>query len=74
MGGEDFARFGRTDDKIPGMLFWLGAVNQQKYDAAQKPGAAPLPGLHSSGFAPDPDPTIAAGVKAMTVAALELLK
>jgi hippurate hydrolase len=74
MGGEDFARFGRTADKIPTMLFWLGAVSQAKYDASQKPGGAPLPSLHSSGFAPDPDPTIATGVKAMTAAAVDLLR
>ncbi|MDP3737917.1 MAG: amidohydrolase [Hyphomonadaceae bacterium] len=74
MGGEDFARFGRTPDRIPTMLIWLGAVSQAKYDASQKPGGAPLPSLHSSGFAPDPDPTIATGVKAMTAAAEDLLK
>ena len=74
MGGEDFSRFGRTADKIPVMLLWLGAVPQAKYDAAQKPGAKGLPALHSSEFAPDPDPTLAAGVKAMTVAAIDLLK
>jgi hippurate hydrolase len=74
MGGEDFARYGRTADKIPGMLFWLGAVSQEKIDASQKEGGAPLPALHSSGFAPDPDPTIATGVKTLTAAALEILK
>jgi hippurate hydrolase len=74
MGGEDFARFGRTDAKTPIMLFWLGAVSQAAYDAAQKPGGPPLPSLHSSAFAPDPDPTIATGVKAMTAAALDILK
>jgi hippurate hydrolase len=74
MGGEDFARFGRTPEKIPVMLFWLGAVSQEKYEAAQKPGGPPLPSLHSSTFAPDADPTIATGVKAMTAAAMDLLK
>ena len=73
MGGEDFARYGRTPEKIPVMLLWLGAVAQDKFDAAQKPGGKPLPALHSSEFAPDPDPTIAAGVRAMTAAARELL-
>ncbi|HVY89464.1 MAG TPA: amidohydrolase, partial [Hyphomonadaceae bacterium] len=72
--GEDFSRYGRTDDKIPEMLFWLGAVKQSTYEASLKPGAAPLPTLHSSTFQPDPDPTIAAGVKAMTAAVLDLLK
>ena len=74
MGGEDFARYGRTADKIPVMLLWLGAVKRDTYDAAQKPGAKGLPALHSSEFAPDPDPTLAAGVKAMTAAAIDLLK
>ena len=74
MGGEDFSRFARTADKIPIMLFWLGAVSQEKYEASQKPGGPALPSLHSSTFAPDPDPTIATGVKAMTAAALDLLR
>jgi hippurate hydrolase len=74
MGGEDFSRFGRTDDKIPVMLLWLGAVKQETYDASRQPGGKQLPSLHSSLFAPDPDPTIAAGVKAMTLSALNLLK
>ncbi len=74
MGGEDFARFGRTSDKIPIMLIWLGAVSQAKYEASRQPGGKPLPSLHSSEFTPDPDPTIATGVKAMTAAALDLLK
>jgi amidohydrolase len=74
MGGEDFARYGRTAEKIPVMLLWLGAVAKDKFDASRKPGGKPLPALHSSEFAPDPDPTIAAGVKAMTAAAKELLK
>ena len=74
MGGEDFSRFGRTPDKVPVMLLWLGAVSQAKYDASLLPGGAPLPSLHSSQFAPDPDPTLAVGVKAMTTLAMDLLK
>jgi hippurate hydrolase len=74
MGGDDFSRFGRTDDKIPVMLLWLGAVKQETYDASRHPGGKPLPSLHSSLFAPDPDPTIAVGVKAMTLSAMDLLK
>jgi hypothetical protein len=33
-----------------------------------------LPGLHSSRFAPLPEPTTRTGVEAMTVAVLELMK
>ena len=74
MGGEDFGFFGRTADKIPICIFWLGAVNRSRYQEAQKPGSPPLPSLHSSLFAPDPQPTIKTGVKAMTAAALTLLE
>lgn len=74
MAGEDFARYGRTVEDIPVMLLWLGAVNREAWEAAQKPGGKPLPSLHSSEYAPDPDPTLATGVKAMTTSALELLR
>ena len=73
MGGEDFGFFGRTTEKIPICIFWLGAVNRDRYLEAQKEGSQALPSLHSSLFAPDPEPTIKTGVKAMTAAALELL-
>ncbi|HRK68398.1 MAG TPA: M20/M25/M40 family metallo-hydrolase, partial [Hyphomonas sp.] len=72
MGGEDFGQFARTDEKIPGVIFWLGAVNPDKYAAAQIDGM-PLPSLPSPLFAPDADPTIATGVDAMTAAAKDLL-
>ncbi|HEV7690094.1 MAG TPA: M20/M25/M40 family metallo-hydrolase, partial [Hyphomonadaceae bacterium] len=74
MGGEDFSRYGRTADKIPGVLFWLGAVPKEKIEASQRENGPPLPALHSSGFAPDPDPTIAAGVKSLVSVAMEILK
>jgi amidohydrolase len=74
MGGEDFARFGREEPRIPILMFWVGAVPQAQWDAAQKPGGPPLPSLHNSGFAPDADTAIAAGVQAMTAAAIDLLQ
>jgi len=73
MAGEDFSRYGRLEPKIPTFLFWLGAVKQSTFYASLKPGGPALPAWHSSGFAPDPDPTLAAGVKAMVAAALEVL-
>jgi len=72
MGGEDFSRFGRTEDKIPSLIFWVGAVNREVYQKAEAAGAV-LPSLHSPFFAPDPEPTIKTATRAMTVAALELL-
>lgn len=68
MGGEDFGVFGRTPEKRPLCLFWLGTVDPQKVR-----GGADLPSLHSSRFAPLPEPTIKTGVKAMTAAVMGLL-
>ncbi len=72
MGGEDFSQFGRTLDKVPLTLFRLGAVDPAKVAESQRTGV-PLPSLHSSRFAPVPEPTIKTGVTAMTAAALDLL-
>lgn len=73
MGGEDFARYGRTDDKIPVFMFRLGVVEASQYEAAQR-GEINLPSLHSSKLAPDPEPSIKGGVTAMTAAVLHLLE
>ena len=70
MGGEDFAEYGRAG--VPATLVWVGAVEPKKYEA-WKAGGPSLPSLHSSGFAPDREPTIRTGVKTVTLAALELL-
>jgi hippurate hydrolase len=73
MGGEDFARYGRTEERIRGVLLWLGTVNAAQYQATQASGEA-LPGLHSSRFAPDAGPTIATGVRAMRAVLLDLFR
>ncbi|MEL7452903.1 MAG: amidohydrolase [Pseudomonadota bacterium] len=69
MGGEDFAHYGRTDEQIPSLIFWLGAVEPEKVASGDA-----LPSLHSPHFAPDADVTIATGVEAMTAAALAAFK
>jgi hippurate hydrolase len=71
MASEDFQYFG-LEAKIPSVIYWLGGVPQDKWDAAQK-GGAPIPSLHNSGWAPDPAPTIATGVDSMTAAAMMLM-
>jgi len=73
MGGEDFARYGRTADEIPSFMFRLGVVPEQKWQLHQTQGEV-LPSLHSPFFAPDPGPSIQAGVTAMTAMALDLFK
>lgn len=67
MVSEDFGRFG-VDRKIPICMLNVGAVDPAKIASGQW-----LPSLHSSGFAPLPDPTLRGAIKAMTLAVLELL-
>ncbi|GEO06190.1 putative amidohydrolase [Adhaeribacter aerolatus] len=71
MVGEDFSFYGRTEAKIPVCMFWLGTVDPKKI-AESKAKGAELPGLHSSKFAPLPEPTIKTGVLAMSTAVLDL--
>ncbi len=73
MGGEDFGAYGRVEPKIPSFLFWLGAVRPEDIKAAKETGKR-LPSLHSPFFAPDYKPTIETGVKAMSAAAMDLMK
>ena len=73
MGGEDFGRYARKLG-VPGFLFRLGSVEAGQWEASLRPGAAPLPSLHSSRYAPDPAPTLETGVAAMSRLALALLQ
>ena len=72
MGGEDFARFGRTEERIPGFYFWLGAADPQAHAAAEAEGRK-LPATHSPYFLPSYELTLKTGVRVMTAAALDLL-
>jgi hippurate hydrolase len=71
MVGEDFSRYSRVEPPIPTCMLWLGAVDPKIIAESQKTGKE-LPSLHSSAFAPLPEPAIKTGVQAMTAAALEL--
>ncbi len=61
------------DPKPPISMFWLGAVDPPKLKEAKEKGT-PLPGPHSSEFAPVPEPTVRTGVKAMSGAVMDLMK
>src|SRR5438067_5721492 len=75
MGGEVFSEYSLLPEhSIPAVDFHVGAVDPQKIAESTKPGAAPLPSLHSSKFAPIPEPTIRTGLVAMTAAVLDLMK
>ena len=73
MGGEDFSIFSGENHALPACMFTVGAVDPAKIADSKKNGT-PLPSLHSSKFAPVPEPTIRAGVVGMTAAVIELLK
>jgi amidohydrolase len=72
MGSEDVGVLG-LDRKIPVVYFWLGAMYPDRLATAQAAGKE-LPGPHTSHFEPDPEPTIATGVKSMTAVAISLLQ
>jgi len=72
MGSEDFGYLS-LDHQIPTTMFWLGASDPAKLKQSKETGT-PMPSLHSSLFAPVPEPTLRTGVKAMTSAVLELMK
>lgn len=73
MASEDFSLFALSDPKPAISMFWLGAVDPAKIKDAQEHGTR-LPSLHSSEFAPLPEPSIRTGVRAMTAAVMDLLK
>jgi amidohydrolase len=71
LGGEDFGEFGKAAN-APSFLFWVGGVPAAMWSEV-KGDTSKLPSLHSALWAPDPEPTLKAGVAAMTLAALEVL-
>jgi hippurate hydrolase len=73
MGGEDFSEYSLPDLSIPAFMFNVGAVDPAKVAESKKTGV-PLPSLHSSKFAPVPEPTIRTGLIGMISAVLDLMK
>ena len=73
MGGEDFAEFGITKEKVPLCMIRLGTQSPEDIAKAKAEGK-PRPSLHSPFFKPVPEPTIRTGVQAMTTVLLDLLR
>lgn len=71
MGGEDFSRYGLAG--VPSFMFRLGSVDEKRLARYEQLEQGP-PSLHSPRYYPDPEPTLATGVTAMSAAALEILK
>jgi len=72
MGSEDVGIFG-LNGKIPVVYYWLGAMYPDRFAAATAVRKE-LPGPHTSKFEPDPEPTLATGVRSMTAVAISLLQ
>lgn len=77
MGSEDVGIFGdpafNGGKAIPVVYYRLGAMDPATLAAAQAKGTLP-PGMHTSRFAPVPQPTLDTGVKSLTAAAKVLLE
>jgi len=73
MGGEDFGRYSRVLG-VPGLLYRLGSVDPARITAAQESDGEPLPSLHSSRYAPQPEPTLRTGMSTLASLALSLLE
>jgi hippurate hydrolase len=70
LGGEDFSQYGRAG--VPIFLFFLGTIDPERVAAAAREDRE-LPSLHSDVYYPVPEPTIKAGVLAMSASVLNLL-
>ena len=57
MVGEDFARYGQTEHKVPTVLYWLGTVPEVRQESGD------MPGLHSPFYYPDPELSLTTGVE-----------
>jgi len=73
MGGEDFSRYGTTNDKIPICLFWVGATPSANLAAASDSGTEAA-SLHSPFFHPEASVSLPVGVSAMSAALLDQLR
>jgi amidohydrolase len=72
MGGEDFSQFLLADRSIESLIFWVGGVPRERWDAVNG-DTARLPSLHSPFWAPDAEAVISTATEAMVVAALGVL-
>jgi amidohydrolase len=70
MGAEDFALY--SEGNVPICMFWLGTIHPDRLAAASAKSET-MPPLHSAKYYPEPGPSIATGIRAMTAAVQELL-
>jgi len=70
MGSEDFSQFGLAG--VHAVLLHVGAVDAAKLEESRKTGV-PLPGVHSSLWAPVREPTIKAAIMAERAILMDLM-
>jgi hippurate hydrolase len=69
---EDFSLFGKTLDRVPTSMWFVGGTAPAVFESAKLTGTS-VPSNHNFGFAPVPEPTLKAAVTSMSAAVLELL-
>ena len=72
MGGEDFGRFGRTPQRIPIFMFWVGGTPADVFEAHHARSEAP-PANHSPFFAPDAETAVTMGAEGFVALVLDHL-
>jgi hippurate hydrolase len=70
MGAEDFSLY--NEGNVPICMLWIGTISPERIEMAKSKGET-LPALHSSKYYPEPSPSIATGIRAMTAAVIKLL-
>jgi amidohydrolase len=70
-GSEDYSDFANAG--VPSVYFFIGGMDPKTIAQARAEGK-PVPSNHSPFFAPVPEPTIRAGVEAMSLAVLNVLQ
>jgi amidohydrolase len=70
MGAEDFSLYG--EGNVPICMFWVGTMDSGRLEKSRSKHED-LPALHSAKYYPDPAPSIATGIRAMTAAVIKLL-
>jgi len=71
MVGEDFGRYGRTEEQVPICLIWLGSTSPELMKELKENGKQPAP-LHSPELNPDYRATIYTGIRVMVNNVLQL--
>ena len=72
-GGEDFSRYGRTEEDVPIFMFWVGGSPLDVCADCDSQGLTP-PANHSPFFYPDAEGTVNVAAEGMTAIALDLFE